>query len=87
MDVGEDHGPEEHQRSRRRRPGRAESASDSEEDSTRPPRRDADLDRRISQVKRWGVYIVAVLVLLPRPLVIPLVVLMGLVYMCIAVFS
>jgi hypothetical protein len=48
--------------------------------------RKAILDNRIAQFKRWGAFVVAAMVLLPRPLAVTVVLVIGAVYMFVVVF-
>lgn len=49
--------------------------------------RNADLDDRVAQVKRLGMFVLAALVFLPRALAISTIVLVVLVYTGVALFS
>lgn len=54
---------------------------------SRADSRNVDMEDRVAQVKRWGTFIIAALVFLPRELAVTAVVALGLVYMCKAVFT
>lgn len=94
--MREDGGEEsQHESEFRRRRGRRSRRADRNaaagdyrgRDGSRTTSRNADLEDRAAQVKRWGIFIIAALVFLPRELAVTAIVALGLLYMCYAIFA